>query len=679
MMKGAVMKRYLSIVLMTILLLGLTVCEANAAVNLKFSPASGTYERNSQNGYYTVVVQVRPTIATAIEALGDIYLTYDSAVFEVVTSENLTDYGASYTAWEDSIVNPNYPPPGGTLKTIHYGKTNSIGPNWTASAGTDYNVLGIRFYVRNNAPTGNTVVYFRDGQCHIIDGSTHTDVLGTLGGTSFNIVLDNTAPQTTAVPGAGLYNAPRTVRLQTNETNHEATVHFTTSNWTTAYVTSDPTYYFVVPGTVGTVTITTLNYYAVDQAQNKVPNQETPTRQAVYVIDMQTPTFNVTAYTTEVLGPQDIFSITFTVSELLGSNPQVTVGGAGYPASRVSGSGVGPYIYQRVISGAEDGGGQVVIGGADLAGNSGTNSAYHATLDLGGPSFTIGTTPNPVRLESTLNIDVTSSEALQATPEVKLGDSPAGLQALGGLSYSYQMTVPGHGWLLDLGTDNDAPVVYDFQLSGGNTANAALNTVISFKVRDIRSGVASESLRVLLNGAEVLVSGAIQAGYTGSVSCDYGVYTYCLRPSGPLSPQLSYILSVEAADGAPSANKATAVFAFNTAGGESASLKVLKKALSVPTVFDPREQDTEIVYTLSKDADIELRIYDISGTLVWSRSYPSGEEGGKEGINKILWDGHNDYSSVLSNGVYMFYILDAGSRTGAKVLGNGKIVILKKS
>ena len=80
---------------------------------------------------------------------------------------------------------------------------------------------------------------------------------------------------------------------------------------------------------------------------------------------------------------------------------------------------------------------------------------------------------------------------------------------------------------------------------------------------------------------------------------------------------------------------------------------------------------------LSQDGDIELRIYDIAGNLVWRRRYGAGENGGAKDINKVLWDGKNDYETVLSNGVYLFYVIDHEERNKTRILADGKVVIRK--
>jgi hypothetical protein len=672
--------RIVIILLMTVLVAG----SVNAAVNLSITPASGDLERNSENqAYYSIAVRVDPTQAHSIEALGDIFLTYDSAVFDVVVTADIVDHAASFITWEDSIINPNYPPPGGTLKTIHYGKTNSIGGNWSASA---QNIFSVHFFVKKDAVTGNTAVYFQADQCHIIDGDIHADVLGSVSNATFNITLDNTAPISTAIPGGGLYKQPQNVYMTTNEINNDAIVHFTTNNWSTELVTSDPTYTINIPGALAQVIITTLNYYAEDNALDKAANVEAPIKQDVYIIDMEKPVINVTNYTTNVLGENDVFSITFTISEPVVNYPSVTVGGVSYTAGRQSGSSAGPFTYTRTISGSEDPAGQVIITVTDLAGNENTDSTVFASLDFGGPIFTVTATPNPVDVETTLNIDVTASEPLIATPSVVLGTSVANLVSAneGILAYSYTVTVSGYGWLADLGADNAPPEIYDFEAESeeddqGEDENNTIDPdgAISFKIKDTRSGVNQSSITVYINSVPVIVSGSIKSGYSGSVVSDnYGVYSIIIRSEEDFEPNKSLLIQVQVSDQSASGNVASVLFVLNiSSGGE---LKVLDRALAIPTVFDPRDEETEIAYKLSKDGDIELRIYNVAGNLVWRRRYDSGDNGGMKGLNRVPWNGQNDYLAVLSNGVYMFYIIDFGEQNKTSVLADGKVVIYKK-
>lgn len=100
------------------------------------------------------------------------------------------------------------------------------------------------------------------------------------------------------------------------------------------------------------------------------------------------------------------------------------------------------------------------------------------------------------------------------------------------------------------------------------------------------------------------------------------------------------------------------------------SAKVIGKALMVP---NPARQADEprLYYELSKNMDIEFRLYDMFARKVFSTTFPSGSDGGKEGAN---WRklGLNSFDGLsLPAGVYIFLIINGG-----KVLSKGKVAII---
>ena len=79
------MSRVFKILLIVLLMASLGTASWGA-ISLSLSPAAGTLERNSANGIYNVSIRIRPSTTTEVEALGDFYLTYDSAVFEIINN-----------------------------------------------------------------------------------------------------------------------------------------------------------------------------------------------------------------------------------------------------------------------------------------------------------------------------------------------------------------------------------------------------------------------------------------------------------------------------------------------------------------------------------------------------------------------------------------------------------------
>ena len=80
---------------------------------------------------------------------------------------------------------------------------------------------------------------------------------------------------------------------------------------------------------------------------------------------------------------------------------------------------------------------------------------------------------------------------------------------------------------------------------------------------------------------------------------------------------------------------------------------------------------TYIAYTLSKEVDIKLYIYDLTGRLIYQRLYPAGTIGGKAGYNEVFFSGVSDLGEAVSNGVCLYAIVAEN-----KVLARGAISVL---
>jgi hypothetical protein len=126
------------------------------------------------------------------------------------------------------------------------------------------------------------------------------------------------------------------------------------------------------------------------------------------------------------------------------------------------------------------------------------------------------------------------------------------------------------------------------------------------------------------------------------------------------------------------------VRASDSVGGEAvyesevfqvASQLRIAGAINGPNPFNPLVTPTHIEYQLSRDADVELHIYSVSGEKLWSQEMSSGFSGGSAGFNQVVWDGRNRYSEVVANGVYIAYIFAKmeGETSKSKI----KIAVLK--
>lgn len=75
-----------------------------------------------------------------------------------------------------------------------------------------------------------------------------------------------------------------------------------------------------------------------------------------------------------------------------------------------------------------------------------------------------------------------------------------------------------------------------------------------------------------------------------------------------------------------------------------------------PNPFHPGDGVTTITYMLSGDAKVTMRLFTLSGTLVFKREYPAGVMGGAHGINEVEWDGSNGEGEYVASGGYILYV-----------------------
>jgi hypothetical protein len=75
-----------------------------------------------------------------------------------------------------------------------------------------------------------------------------------------------------------------------------------------------------------------------------------------------------------------------------------------------------------------------------------------------------------------------------------------------------------------------------------------------------------------------------------------------------------------------------------------------------PNPFHPDETSTTIAYKLADDAIVTLKIYTLSGSLVLSKSFQRGMEGGRVGLNEYQWDGRNGKGRFVSSGGYIVVV-----------------------
>lgn len=76
-------------------------------------------------------------------------------------------------------------------------------------------------------------------------------------------------------------------------------------------------------------------------------------------------------------------------------------------------------------------------------------------------------------------------------------------------------------------------------------------------------------------------------------------------------------------------------------------------------------------YNLTGNFNTKIYLFDITGNLIWQKSYQAGENGGKSGVNNPSWTGANLFGERVPNGVYIYQVV-----ADQKVLARGKIIII---
>jgi hypothetical protein len=88
-------------------------------------------------------------------------------------------------------------------------------------------------------------------------------------------------------------------------------------------------------------------------------------------------------------------------------------------------------------------------------------------------------------------------------------------------------------------------------------------------------------------------------------------------------------------------------------------------------------------YELLAASDVDIYVYDVSGTIRWQKSLPydpstsgTSGSGGSAGTNRVFWDGEDSFGDDIGNGAYIYMIVarDSGDR---KIIGRGKFAVVR--
>ncbi|MBD3182160.1 M20/M25/M40 family metallo-hydrolase [Candidatus Poribacteria bacterium] len=108
------------------------------------------------------------------------------------------------------------------------------------------------------------------------------------------------------------------------------------------------------------------------------------------------------------------------------------------------------------------------------------------------------------------------------------------------------------------------------------------------------------------------------------------------------------------------------------------SSMLLGKMMLYPNPMAPgRDKNLNVTYTLSKNANTRMEIYDSMGNTVYKEYFTLGEPGGKFGPNTdINWDGTNQMGEKVSGGIYFCCIVstDENGNTSSR---SKKLLIIR--
>ncbi|MFA4905880.1 MAG: hypothetical protein WC645_05195 [Candidatus Margulisiibacteriota bacterium] len=110
----------------------------------------------------------------------------------------------------------------------------------------------------------------------------------------------------------------------------------------------------------------------------------------------------------------------------------------------------------------------------------------------------------------------------------------------------------------------------------------------------------------------------------------------------------------------------------------SGDVVIIGTPLTFPSPVRLRTQrQVTIQYGLSRDADIDIYVFDIAARVVkkitCNSGAPGGQAGGTANPNKVTWNLQTDQGSLAGSGIYVFNIVDRGRN---KVLGKGKLTLV---
>jgi hypothetical protein len=108
-------------------------------------------------------------------------------------------------------------------------------------------------------------------------------------------------------------------------------------------------------------------------------------------------------------------------------------------------------------------------------------------------------------------------------------------------------------------------------------------------------------------------------------------------------------------------NNLNDIYAF--ARAEEVKKTLQEKPFNAPNPFNPDTEETKICYYLDEDDDVKIKLFTLTGELVYSWENISG----REGLNQWPWNGKNEKGRIVENGGYICLIEAGGKKQKCKI------------
>lgn len=98
-------------------------------------------------------------------------------------------------------------------------------------------------------------------------------------------------------------------------------------------------------------------------------------------------------------------------------------------------------------------------------------------------------------------------------------------------------------------------------------------------------------------------------------------------------------------------------------GGEVEKILIREGPFNAPNPFNPDREETKICYYLEDDENVKIKLFTLTGDLVYSWENISG----RKGLNQWPWNGKNEKGRVVENGGYICLIEAGGKKQKCKI------------